>query len=88
MQVKVLNQKTTFPSIILIISLICQYVHILLHNVALINPTEEKVSLVFAAATLATVEGSLKLPVVHHSAIYTELQTDPLSNPNIPAEKW
>ena len=54
----------------------------------MVQPTEEKVSLVFAAATLATVEGSLKLPVVHYSAIDTELQTDPLSNPNIPAEKW
>ena len=59
-----------------------------LHDVAVVQPTEEKVSLVFAAATLATVEGSLKLPVVHHPAIYTELQTDSLSCSNIPAEKW
>ena len=54
----------------------------------MVQPAEEKVSLVFAAATLATVEGSLKLPVAHHLAIDTELQTDPLSNPNIPEEKW
>ena len=60
--------------------------YILLNNVAGVQPTEEKVSLVLAAATVATVEGSVKPPVAHHLAIHAQLQTDALASSNIPAE--
>ena len=52
----------------------------------MIQPTEEKVSLVFAAATLTTVEGPVKPPVAHHLAVHAQLQTDALTSSNIPAE--
>ena len=53
----------------------------------MVQPTEEKVSLVFAAATLATVEGPLEPPVVHHLAVHAQLQTDALISSDIPAER-
>ena len=58
----------------------------LLDNVAGVHPTEEKVGLVFAAATVATVEGPVKPPVVHGLPVHAQLQTDGLSCSNIPAE--
>ena len=61
--------------------------YILLNNFARVQTNEEKVSLVFAAATLATVEGPLEPPVVHHLAIHAQLQTDALLSSNIPAER-
>ena len=60
--------------------------HILLNNVARVQPTEEKVCLVFAAATLATVEGPVEPPVTHNLAVHAKLQTDALTSSNIPAE--
>ena len=58
----------------------------MLNNLARVQSTEEKVCLVFAAATVTTVEGPVKLPVVHHLAVHAQLQTDALASPNIPAE--
>ena len=60
--------------------------HILLNHVARVQPTEEKVCLVFAAATVTTVEGPVKLPVAHHLAVHAQLETDALTGPNIPGE--
>ena len=40
----------------------------------------------FAAATLATVEGPVEPPVVHDLAVHAQLQTDALAGSNIPAE--
>ena len=61
--------------------------YILLNNFARVQTNEEKVSLVFAAATLATVEGPLEPPVVHHLTVHAQLQTDALLSSNIPAER-
>ena len=61
-------------------------INILLHNVAQIQLAEEKVCLMFAASTLTTVEGAVKLPVVHHLAVHAQLQTDALASSYIPAE--
>ena len=60
--------------------------YILLNNFARVQTNEEKVSLVFAAATLATVEGPVEPPVVHDLAVHAQLQTDALAGSNIPAE--
>ena len=62
--------------------------YILLNNFARVQTNEEKVSLVFAAATLATVEGPLEPPVVHHRAVHSELQAEALASSNIPAGRW
>ena len=63
------------------------YYNILLNNVARVDSTQEQVGLVFAAATLATVEGPVEPPVVHDLPVHAQLQTDALAGSNIPAEK-
>ena len=58
----------------------------MLDNVAILHSTEEKVSLVFVAAIVTTVQSGLKLPVTRHLAVHAQLQTDALTSANIPAE--